>query len=97
MIAPINHDDVNVLRNYLEMHPQCEIHAIVTRALSTLEATWVKLAAWESNGLTEEMLREHDGYLKIDRGIVMISEHYLEELQRERDALIQKCEKMKMI
>ena len=53
--------------------------------INALESAWAKVAAWESNGLTEEMLRAHDGYLKINRGVVMVSEHYLAELQLERD------------
>lgn len=53
-----------------------------------LEEAWATLAAWESNGLTEEMLRDHEGYLTINRGIVLVSEGYLAELQAERDAAI---------
>lgn len=53
--------------------------------LITREEARARLAAWESNGLTEEMLRNHDGYLKLNRGVMLVSEHYLEELQAERD------------
>jgi hypothetical protein len=56
--------------------------------IGALEQARAKLAALESNGLTEEMLRNHDGYLKINRGVVLVSERYLAELQREHDDAI---------
>lgn len=56
--------------------------------LAALGQAMRKLTAWESCGLTEEMLRNHEGYLKINRGVVLVSEHYLAELQIERDAVI---------
>lgn len=56
--------------------------------LAALRQAIRKLTAWESCGLTEEMLRNHEGYLKINRGVVMVSEHYLKELQCERDTAL---------
>ena len=54
--------------------------------LDTIEAAWVEierlradLLAWHNGGVTEEMLRHGDGYIKVGRGCLIVSEHYLEE------------------
>lgn len=47
----------------------------------------MELTAWRNGGVTEEMLRKGNGYIKVGRGCLLISEQYLAEKDAEIAAL----------
>jgi len=54
----------------------------------------VEVQAWRDGGVTEEILRRQDGYIKVGRGCVIISERYLEKKDAEIVALKAKVEEL---
>jgi len=53
-----------------------------------------ELQAWRDGGLTEEILRKGDGYIKIDRGCLIICAQYFGEKDAEIEALRAKVEEL---
>jgi len=54
-----------------------------------------ELQAWRDGGVTEEILHRKDGYIKVGRGCLIVSEHYLKEKDAEIAALKAKCDALR--
>ena len=50
--------------------------------LATAQAQAQELKAWRTGGVTEEILRKHDGWLKVGKGCLIVREDELHELKQ---------------
>ena len=49
---------------------------------TTIEQQAQELKAWRTGGVTEEILRKHDGWLKVGKGCLIVREDELHELKQ---------------
>ena len=71
-----------------------ELENILRRLVSQLtierNVLSAQLQLWQNGGLTEDILRKRDGYIKVGQGCVIVAESYLEEKEAEIEALQEK-------
>ena len=62
-------------------------HAKETHKISsaTLADALTELWCWRGGGITEEMLRAKDGYIKIGRGCIIATEEYISQRSNVQD------------
>jgi len=49
---------------------------------ATLADALTELWCWRGGGITEEILRAKDGYIKVGRGCLIVSAEYLKKMER---------------
>jgi len=72
--------DGKIEPNQLGAYVLFEDYAFLHQATAEMRA---ELAAWRTDGVTEEILRRHDGYIKVGEGCRIVSEKQDSELRSQ--------------
>jgi len=59
------------------------VQTVSTEQLERIRALEEELAQWRTGGVTEELLRKQDGFIKVGRGCMLVREDELAEKDTE--------------